>query len=395
MTIENDNTDLAVINPEQLDTEAEIVEAEAAGAADDPELDAQTDEVVEALLALNPEDHDARQTGKNTAAELGLSVQEQSAKKLDMLKAPIHRIVERGDTKGDVGSSLADLKVEVERADPRRFDFDPGWFSRMLGYLPFIGTPLKRYFVRYESTRSVIDAIVKSLGLGREQLKRDNEILADDQKTMRELTGRLAKAVSMGQMIDSKLERRLAGLPEDDMRQRFLSEEVLFPLRQRIIDLQQQQAVNQQGILATELISRNNSELIRGVNRAINVTSRALQVAATVAIALADQKAVLDKVESVNKTTSDMIAGTAEQLKEQGAAIQKQASSAMPDIESLKSAFADIDTAITDLQTFRSEALPMMARTMQELDVVTDKASESIQRLDEIPNPENRIKLEV
>ncbi len=395
MNTENDNADLHVIKRDELDTEAEIVEAEAAGAAEDPELDAQTDQVVEALLALNPEDHDARQTGKNTAAELGLSVQEQSAKKLDMLKAPIHRIVERGDTKGDVGSSLADLKVEVERADPRRFDFDPGWFSRMIGYLPFIGTPLKRYFVRYESTRSVIDAIVKSLGLGREQLKRDNEILADDQKTMRELTGRLAKAVSMGQMIDRKLEERLEGLFGDDARRSFLSEEVLFPLRQRIIDLQQQLAVNQQGILATELISRNNSELIRGVNRAINVTSRALQVAATVAIALADQKAVLDKVESVNKTTSDLISGTAEQLKEQGAAIQKQASSAMLDIESLKSAFADIDVAITDLQTFRSEALPMMAQTVQELDVVTDKASESIQRLDSIPNPDNRIKLDV
>ena len=395
MNTENDNADLHVIKRDELDTEAEIVEAEAAGAAEDPELDAQTDQVVEALLALNPEDHDARQTGKNTAAELGLSVQEQSAKKLDMLKAPIHRIVERGDTKGDVGSSLADLKVEVERADPRRFDFDPGWFSRMIGYLPFIGTPLKRYFVRYESTRSVIDAIVKSLGLGREQLKRDNEILADDQKTMRELTGRLAKAVSMGQMIDRTLEGRIEGLSGDDARQRFLSEEVLFPLRQRIIDLQQQLAVNQQGILATELISRNNSELIRGVNRAINVTSRALQVAATVAIALADQKAVLDKVESVNKTTSDLISGTAEQLKEQGAAIQKQASSAMLDIESLKSAFADIDVAITDLQTFRSEALPMMAQTVQELDVVTDKASESIQRLDSIPNPDNRIKLDV
>ena len=392
MNIENENANLAVIDREQLDTEAEIVEAEA---ADDPELDAQTDEVVEALLALNPDDHDARPTGKNTAAELGLSVQEQSAKKLDMLKAPIHRIVERGDTKGDVGSSLADLKVEVERADPRRFDFDPGWFSRMIGYLPFIGTPLKRYFVRYESTRSVIDAIVKSLGIGREQLKRDNEILADDQKTMRELTSRLAKAISMGQMIDQKLEERVSALPEGDARKTFLREEVQFPLRQRVIDLQQQLAVNQQGILATELISRNNNELIRGVNRAINVTSRALQVAATVAIALADQKAVLEKVESVNKTTSDMIASTAEQLKEQGAAIQKQASSAMLDIESLKSAFADIDTAITDLQTFRTEALPMMAQTMQELDVVTDKASESIQRLDAIPKAGNRIKLDV
>ncbi|MCG8457832.1 MAG: toxic anion resistance protein, partial [Holophagales bacterium] len=301
----------------------------------------------------------------------------------------------RGDAKGDVGTSLADLKVEVEKADPRRFNFDPGWFSRILGYLPFIGPPLKRYFTQYESTRTVIDAIIKSLDAGRDQLKRDNVILAEDQKAMRELTVRLANAVKMGQLIDRKLATRIDTLPPDSAKHGFLSEEVVFPLRQRIIDLQQQLAVNQQGILATELISHNNKELIRGVNRAINVTSRALQVAATVAIALADQKAVLNKVESVNEVTSDLIAGTAEQLKEQGAAIQKQASSAMLDMNALKSAFADIDVAIEDLSTFRMQALPQMARTVQELDEVTARADASIRNIDSIRRSDGTIKIEV
>ena len=159
--------------------------------------------------------------------------------------------------------------------------------------------------------------------------------------------------------------------------------------------MQQQLAVNQQGILATELIARNNKELIRGVNRAINVTARALEVAATVAIALADQKVVLDKVESVNQATSDLIASTAEQLKEQGAAIQKQASSAMLDINALKSAFADIDVAIDDLATFRSQALPMMAQSVRELDEVTARAAASIEKMDATKYSENTIKIEV
>ena len=252
----------------------------------------------------------------------------------------------------------------------------------MLGYLPFIGPPIKRYFTQYESTRTVIDAIIKSLDLGRGQLTRDNVILAEDQKEMRGLTVRLATAVKMGQMVDEKLSKRVDALDSTEPRQKFLNEEVIFPLRQRIIDLQQQLAVNQQGILATELIARNNKELIRGVNRAINVTARALEVAATVAIALADQKVVLDKVESVNQATSDLIASTAEQLKEQGAAIQKQASSAMLDINALKSAFADIDVAIDDLATFRSQALPMMAQSVRELDEVTARAAASIEKMD-------------
>lgn len=397
MDKEDDTSQLSVSDDANIKAELQPIQPDTLKLDPDEEeaLDAQSDEVVAALLALNPDDHDARQSGTIAAEGLGLGVQEASARKLDMLKAPISRIVDRGEARGDVGTSLADLKVEVEKADPRRFDFDPGWFSRMLGYLPFIGPPIKRYFTQYESTRTVIDAIIKSLDLGRGQLARDNVILAEDQKEMRGLTVRLATAVRMGQMVDQKLSKKVAALDASEPRQKFLNEEVIFPLRQRIIDLQQQLAVNQQGILATELIARNNKELIRGVNRAINVTARALEVAATVAIALADQKVVLDKVESVNQATSDLIAGTAEQLKQQGAAIQKQASSAMLDIDALKSAFADIDVAIDDLATFRSQALPVMAQSVRELDEVTARAAASIEKMDATKYSENTIKIEV
>lgn len=397
MDTEDSEAILSVIDEVQLKTELKnsTLDSLQVDPSTDQVLDDQSSHVVDALFALNPEDHDSREFGKHTAEGLGMDVQEASAKQLDMLKAPVHRITDRGDAKGDVGTSLAALKVEVEKADPRRFDFDPGWFSRMVGYLPFIGPPMKRYFTQYESTRTVIDAIIKSLDIGRDQLKRDNLILAEDQKVMRDYTARLENAVKMGQLIDQKLEVKLKTLQPDESKHRFLSEEVLFPLRQRIIDLQQQLAVNQQGIMATELISRNNNELVRGVNRAINVTSRALQVAATVAIALADQKAVLDKVESVNETTSDMIAGTANQLKEQGAAIQKQASSAMLDISALKSAFADIDAAIDDLSAFRAQALPKMAQTVMELDKVTAQANESIKKMDSTRHSDDKIKIEV
>lgn len=397
MDSESNEAPLSVTDDAQVKADVDVPGLESTGPdnEEDQAIEAQSDQVVEALFALNPDDHDSRQSGTNTAEGLGMDVQEASARKLDMLNAPVHRIIDRGDTRGDVGTSLADLKVEVEKADPRRFNFDPGWFSRMIGYLPFVGPPLKRYFTQYESTRTVIDAIIKSLDLGRDQLKRDNVILADDQKEMRTLTVRLATAVKIGQMVDQKLAARIDTLDRADARHKFLSEEVVFPLRQRIIDLQQQLAVNQQGILATELITRNNRELVRGVTRAINVTARALQVAATVAIALGDQKVVLDKVDSVNKATSDMIASTAEQLKQQGAAIQKQASSAMLDMSALKSAFADIDVAIEDLSTFRQQALPMMAQTVLELDNVTAKASESIRKIDATRHSGNTIKIDV
>jgi uncharacterized protein YaaN involved in tellurite resistance len=156
--------------------------------------------------------------------------------------------------------------------------------------------------------------------------------------------------------VDSQLqvllEREITG---DDPRRAFIEQELLFPLRQRIMDLQTQLSVNQQGILAIGVIIQNNKELVRGVNRALDVTIAALQVAVVVALALANQKIVLDKIAALSRTTTNLIAGTAERLRTQGAEIHKQASRASVDIDALKRAFADISTAIDDIARYRRD----------------------------------------
>jgi uncharacterized protein YaaN involved in tellurite resistance len=300
-----------------------------------------------------------------------------------MLQAPLRDISHASDDGGPVAKSLADLRIEVEKLDPAGIDMDAGWFTRAVGRIPGVGTPLKRYFMRYESSQTQIDAIVVSLEKGRDQLKRDNVTLSDDQKQMRELTMSLADQVALAGALDravvSKLESEI--LPGDPRRQ-FIEEDILFALRQRTLDLQQQLAVNQQGVLATELIIRNNRELIRGVDRALDVTMSALLVAVTVALALAHQKIVLDKIEAINTTTSEMIAGTAERLKTQGTAIHEQASSTMLDMEALRSAFEDINIALDEISRYRREALPTMAGTILELDQLTAESEEAIERLE-------------
>jgi uncharacterized protein YaaN involved in tellurite resistance len=229
----------------------------------------------------------------------------------------------------------------------------------------------------------VIDSIIKSLEGGRDQLKRDNVTVGEDQKAMRELTLHLSDQVALAQALDDAISYKLEGeISREDSRRRFVEEELLFPLRQRTMDLQQQLAVNQQGVLATEIIVRNNRELVRGVNRAVDVTVSALQVAVTVALALAHQKIVLDQVEAVNRTTSDLIAGTAERLKTQGTAIHEQAAGTMLDMDSLRSAFEDINIALDEISRYRREALPQMANTILELDRMTEEGEASIERLE-------------
>jgi uncharacterized protein YaaN involved in tellurite resistance len=343
------------------------------------ELRAQAVAQVDTLLAIDPTDDAARTAARDAVDSMGRDLQTRSATRSRMLQAPLREISRNTEDGGEVAKSLSDLRIEVEKLDPTGLDTEAGWFTRAVGRIPGVGTPLKRYFMRYESSQTQIDAIVHSLEKGRDQLKRDNVTLGDDQKQMRELTRALTDQIALAQALDAVVVEKLATeITADDPRRTFVEEDILFALRQRTLDLQQQLAVNQQGVLAIEIIIRNNRELIRGVDRAIDVTISALQVAVTVALALAHQKIVLDKIEAINSTTSAMIAGTAERLKTQGTQIHQQASSTMLDMEALKSAFADIDTALDEISRYRREALPTMAGTILELDQLTAETEQAI-----------------
>jgi uncharacterized protein YaaN involved in tellurite resistance len=185
----------------------------------------------------------------------------------------------------------------------------------------------------------------------------------------------------MDESIESQIEAaKLRN--EDPDKIRFITEEVLFPLRQRVMDLQQMLVVNQQGIMAIEVVIRNNKELIRGVDRAKNVTISALKISVTVASALYNQKIVLKKIELLNQTTNDLIASTSRMLKEQGAEIHKQSLESSISVDTLKQAFADVLSALDSISTYKQEALPKMRETINQFRELADDGEKQIQRLE-------------
>lgn len=385
MSAVNAGQALVVPEAQKLRQELDLADPTAVQASvqADPKLSQQADDVVARVMNLDMNDQSACDQAKSAMEAMGSQLQKEAARRSAMLKQPISQLIKSGEDGGPVATSLIDLKMQVEDLDPARFDFDAGAFARMLGYIPGVGTPLKRYFSRYQSAGVTIDAIINSLRNGQEQLKRDNLTLTEDQKALRVLAKKLEQAIKLALLIDQKMQDRLnTEITQDDPRYKFISEELLFPLRQRIQDLQQQLLVSQQGFLTMEMIIRNNKELIRGVNRALNVTVNALQVAITLALALANQKIVLQKVQAITATTENLIAHTAERLKTQGAEIQKTASGTMLNIDVLKTAFADIRAALDDVSRYRQEALPKMAQNILEMDKLASESEETIKKVE-------------
>lgn len=148
------------------------------------------------------------------------------------------------------------------------------------------------------------------------------------------------------------------------------------------MDMQQMIVVNQQGIVSLNVIRRNNKELIRGVNRAKNVTVSALRTGVMVASALYDQKIVMDKINILNQTTENIISTTSRMLKEQGSEIQKHSAETMISPEVLQNAFAEALQAINDVSTYKVQALPQMKETINLFSEMANEGQKVVEKIE-------------
>ncbi|MBU5444454.1 toxic anion resistance protein [Paenibacillus sp. MSJ-34] len=334
---------------------------------------------VSTILELDMDSVEKRREILQSIDKFGMSTMRSSSEKNALLRVSVGKLSQTGDEGGEVAKGLTDLHLQLKDLDPSAIDF------AKTGVLGMIFNPLRRYFAKFEKADAVISDIIVSLDKGKTVLKNDNTTLEFEQQSLRDLTKKLQKEIDLGSLMDEEIEKqvelaKVRGESEDKIR--FITEEVMFPLRQRLMDLQQMMVVNQQGIMAIEVVIRNNKELIRGVDRARNVTVSALRTSVMVASALYNQKIVLKKIELLNQTTENLISATSKMLKEQGAAIQKQSMETNISPETMKQAFSDVLSALDAISTYKQEALPKMRQTINEFREMADTGEQQIQRLE-------------
>jgi len=316
---------------------------------------------VSAILDLDLDSLEKRKEILQSIDTFGMNTMRTSSEKNTLLHVSVGNLSKTGDEGGQVAKGLTELQLQLKDLDPSAIDFAKS------GILGMFFNPLRAYFAKFQRADSVISDIIVSLEKGKTILKNDNTTLEFEQQALRELTKKLQKEIQLGSYMDQEIETQLEAAKarmESEEKIRFITEEVLFPLRQRLMDLQQMLVVNQQGIMAIEVVIRNNKELIRGVDRARNVTVSALKISVTVASALYNQRIVLKKIELLNETTNNLISGTSRMLKDQGAAIQKQALESTISVDTLKQAFTDVIEAFDSISTYKQEALPKMRDTI-------------------------------
>ena len=309
----------------------------------------------------------------------GLNEMSRSASHNEMLATRFVDLTKGGKDADNIGEQLIELNKQMKDLDPSKVDF------AKKGVLGNLMNPVRKYFAKYEKAEVAISDIVESLDKSSKVLQNDNTTLLNEETYLREVTNKLLADIELGKQMDASIEAQIQKAEIDGVDQNkidFVREEVLFPLRQRIMDMQQMIVVNQQGIVSLNVIRRNNKELIRGVNRAKTVTVSALRTGVMVASALYDQKIVMDKITILNQTTENIIETTSHMLKEQGSEIQRHSAETMISPDVLKAAFAEALQAIDDVSNYKVQALPQMKETINMFSDMADEGQKVVEKIE-------------
>jgi uncharacterized protein YaaN involved in tellurite resistance len=340
-------------------------------------------EKADQILQVDAYDFSNRQQLIKAIETFGSDLMEQSEEKNAILGKRISELNRMGGENQAVANGLDKLSTEVAELNPSGIDFTKN------GFLGIFFNPVKKYFKKYETADVVIGNIIDALEEGSTILKDDNTTLEIETTSMRNISKQLIEKRKLGQELDDYLTMQINNMRAqngDNEKIKFIEEEILFPLRQRMIDFGQKLAVNQQGIIAMETTKRNNYELIRSVERAKFVTVSALRTAVIVAGSLYNQNLVMSKIKLVNDTTNDMIATTSKMLKTQGVEIQKQAIETNIDMDTLKLAITDALEAFESINSYKQKALPQMKQTLAEFDTLVTQGQKIVDGIESSGN---------
>ena len=332
-----------------------------------------------AIFEANLDNPQERESILKPLDDFGLNEMSRSAAHNEILATRFVDLTKGGKDADNISEKLLELNRQMKDLDPSKVDF------AKKGVLGNIMNPVRKYFAKYEKAEVAISEIVESLDKSTKVLQNDNTTLLNEENYLRQVTNKLLADIELGKQMDASIEAQIQtaeieGVDEEKIA--FVREEILFPLRQRIMDMQQMIVVNQQGIVSLNVIRRNNKELIRGVKRAQNVTVSALRTGVMVASALYDQKIVMEKINILNKTTENIIESTSRMLKEQGSEIQKHSAETMISPDVLKASFADAIQAIEDVSTYKEQALPQMKETIQMFSDMADNGQKVIAKIE-------------
>lgn len=333
--------------PAPVKTEDSIAMAPDLTEEQEQKLHAEATEYVDKLTKLNPNSPEFQQE-MDAISNIGQSAFTATSNITGRFTdRTVASQLKEGGPQASVSQSLLDLRNKTS-------ELDPDETTGILAHLPFVNT-MKSYARKYQSAQVQIDKIMENLDKGADGLLQDNAALKASKVELWNQLGVLKRAFELLSSLKTATQERIETETDPQLKNK-LQNDTLFKINKRIQDVQTQAAVTIQGYLMFGVIADNNDQLIDGIKQAKTTTQAALNIAVSTAIALANQKQVIEVRDAVTKTTNDLIQKNAKMFQQNALDVQRQAVESAVSPETIRQCNNAIIATLDGIDKFRSSA---------------------------------------
>lgn len=284
----------------------------------------------------------------------------------------------KGTAEGDiVYDNMVALNNKIREIHPQNFNLKETWVHSLLPWI----SPVRNYFVRFETMGSVIEDYRKTLEKGIQERELDLDILREDKKNLMQSEKILKDAISFNKLLEARLQERIDMSVSDPEQKKFLVGQIMHNLLRQTLGLEEIRAVNLQGQMSMEMLLKTGLEVIDGAKRCIRVSINALKIAGVIQNVLTGQRKLLAVVNEINKTATELVDWNAKQLNTNVLELGRMAMNTSLDINVLINAIESSVAAIDEDIKYRQESVPLIRENITRLGDATEKASKTTANL--------------
>lgn len=244
-------------------------------------------------------------------------------------------------------------------------------FLRKIPGLRRLVVSVEQIKAKYDTIEKNIDGIVQKLETARQISIRDNNNLQKQFENNVDYVEQLGELIIAGkiksQELDKLIENMKANSEEYDDYQISDVEEYKNSLDKRLTDLTMLRYAFKQSLTQIRIIQRTNIMNANNTEQQIAMTIPLWKNQLSLAVALYDQKQTLEISSKVADTTNEIFKKNAEMMKTQAIEVAKQNQRTVIDIETLRKTTSDLLATVEGVQKAQLEGAQKRAAAEQEL----------------------------
>lgn len=244
-------------------------------------------------------------------------------------------------------------------------------FLRKIPGLRRLVVSVEQIKAKYDTIEKNIDGIVQKLETARQISIRDNNNLQKQFENNVDYVEQLGELIIAGkiksQELDKLIEDMKANSEEYDDYQISDVEEYKNSLDKRLTDLTMLRYAFKQSLTQIRIIQRTNIMNANNTEQQIAMTIPLWKNQLSLAVALYDQKQTLEISSKVANTTNEIFKKNAEMMKTQAIEVAKQNQRTVIDIETLRKTTSDLLATVEGVQKAQLEGAQKRAAAEQEL----------------------------